>query len=484
MTTRTSPEVDKAIKDVLSIKNTNNPLIEVADIPNNLKYRPGAPRKPSRHIGQYKLLMNEWQFLNSVLGDLKTQTYVVYAGAAPSNHIWWLSMHFPSVKFILVDPAEFVIYMGGDGAPPIVSDTHYEQLFRSRGSKPFPIQYLFANVESKYEKKHRVIQMIGGSDTLILDKDVSADIKKIHAMGAHNMASGGRVCELIKTAPASVRIFIIEDFFTTDLAHELAPLNPHFVSDIRTNINGMRDALWYSDVAKINKDNGGSDHPGGSAHPGDLDLIWNLAQQYIWGAIIRSTCASGPGRASVMLKFRAPYMRDIDRKIIMRCATEQPFHATFIEYKKLTGESIADQYLSGKFRYVGGKLYIQPWSGQNSSETRLVFKNENIMTYDVEEYNDKLFYYNSVLRQYQNHVNAHADAKRGFDHCNDCALTAAILDEYCRKFDVDYEKKFKNWTAILDKMTGRCIKGFGHGGAFGVLTWDYVLKVRAQSQYS
>ena len=63
-------------------------------------------KKGIRHWGQRKLFITELFFLTKYqnLGDV-----VIYAGAAPGNHIPFLTELFPQLKFILVDPNKFMI---------------------------------------------------------------------------------------------------------------------------------------------------------------------------------------------------------------------------------------------------------------------------------------------------------------------------------------------------------------------------------------
>jgi hypothetical protein len=76
---------------------------------------PQAPYKLEKiaksvvHWGQRKLLISEIEFL-TVVGkeDLEGAT-VVYAGAAPGSHIVYLAKLFPTVDFVLVDPASFTV---------------------------------------------------------------------------------------------------------------------------------------------------------------------------------------------------------------------------------------------------------------------------------------------------------------------------------------------------------------------------------------
>lgn len=62
------------------------------------------------HWGQRKLLLSEIEFL-TIIGreKLLRDAVVVYAGAAPGTHITYLAQLFPSVGFILVDPAPFTV---------------------------------------------------------------------------------------------------------------------------------------------------------------------------------------------------------------------------------------------------------------------------------------------------------------------------------------------------------------------------------------
>lgn len=56
-----------------------------------------------QHQGQRKLLLSEIQFL-SKFGNADT---IIYPGAAPGNHIVFLTKMFPHFKWILIDPAPF-----------------------------------------------------------------------------------------------------------------------------------------------------------------------------------------------------------------------------------------------------------------------------------------------------------------------------------------------------------------------------------------
>lgn len=71
------------------------------------EYRPiitqdDMPEWRSTHLGQRKLLLSEIMFLSLCLDQ--PNTVVVYAGAAPCDHLSFLLKLFPTVSFVLVDP--------------------------------------------------------------------------------------------------------------------------------------------------------------------------------------------------------------------------------------------------------------------------------------------------------------------------------------------------------------------------------------------
>ena len=78
------------------------------DINQSIKYVNNHIPNINVHMGQRKLFLSELQFL--VDNAYSTvSSVVVYAGAAPGNHTKFLASLFPNIKFILVDPAKFIV---------------------------------------------------------------------------------------------------------------------------------------------------------------------------------------------------------------------------------------------------------------------------------------------------------------------------------------------------------------------------------------
>ncbi len=82
-----------------------------------------APR--CAHIGQLKLLLSEIEFLTPYYGR---SLHVIYAGAAPGVHIPILAQMFPTMRFVLVDPARSMISNGEYTNIEVIQDFMSEAL--------------------------------------------------------------------------------------------------------------------------------------------------------------------------------------------------------------------------------------------------------------------------------------------------------------------------------------------------------------------
>lgn len=450
---RKSTIIDNRIREDIS---KNKACLDVpvtsTDIKNPLTYQDKAPRKPSLHIGQRKLFNNEFLFITDYLAHLDDAAIIVYAGAAPCNHVWWLHRLFPNIKFVLVDPNEFLIYLS-------LGQTHhknYENKYTQYNACLNPetehcdaIKYLFAGSVNMYKagvagpngQKSRMITMLDeNGKSIILDKDNAEDKKRIAEI---NSKLTTNLVERIQNSTA--RIFIIEDYMTLQLSKLLKC--DLFISDIRTNLEN-----------KI---------------PGDLDLIWNMSQQYNWIHYLKPDYS--------MLKFRAPFMRDAD-KIEVKSAIEKgegPFSADFAESKNLGVDFLGD-YFRGDFKYFEGGTYLQSWAGSNSSESRLITaRDAPIVKYDIAHYENCLFQWN-IERAFYCFKNPFALKTWGFDHCGDCALEAYGLNYYMCKYDTIID--LNEWLIEMKIATGgRDLKKHGHGFLFGWPTWQRVEEMRNEA---
>lgn len=199
------------------------------------------------------------------------------------------------------------------------------------------------------------------------------------------------------TAESKTRVFLINDYYKDATSEILKSLGGTlFISDIRTSDND--DA------------------------PSDLDILWNGAQQMNWISILKPLF--------YMVKFRTPYL--VNGK-----TTTFPYQKSDFDLAIKNGIDFVSEYNSnsGKYTYLDGEIYLQAWSGYKSTETRLIGqldKNGQILkkTYDILEYEEKLFYFNTILRMYGYYYNNHASKTLGFDHCYDCARENDIFQKY------------------------------------------------------
>jgi hypothetical protein len=332
------------------------PAIKYDDIPESLEYQPDRKLfKFGLHNGQRKLGLSEIQFITQ-----NPSEFYVYAGAAPSQKGYLLSLLFPKIRLILVDPNPF-------------------RLFVDENRTQFP-----GDVQS-----HPDIQLL--------------DKQWVKSADSESLVDHVRY--------SSHKIFLINDFFTDTLAKKLAPLRANFVCDIRTRDESMES-------------------------PSDLDIVWNLAQQFNWMQILNPPASC--------LKFRAPFYADKDH--FTRNHTKSFYKNTF-DLARQFGVDFVKDYFSKTLRYTPGEIFLQAWQPRSSTESRLHVKDVgSLVDYDVLDYEGKFHFYNSTYRVSALHDNLlfklgkidKALAKRiesqCIDHCNDCAIEADIWNDYIKRF--------------------------------------------------
>ena len=90
-----------------------------------------------------------------------------------------------------------------------------------------------------------------------------------------------------------------------------------------------------------------------------------------------------------------------------------------------------------KYKYFDGKLFIQPFPPPTTNESRLVVKKNPVdKIYDLNDYEDKFYYHNRILRVC-NYSKLHNYKYKYFCNCYDCTLFFLILENYINKFNPD-----------------------------------------------
>jgi hypothetical protein len=88
---------------------------------------------------------------------------------------------------------------------------------------------------------------------------------------------------------------------------------------------------------------------------------------------------------------------------------------------------------TGNTEYPKGDIYLQPFPGHNSTETRLIVKkNAPIISYDNQKYEEQMFYHNTILRKYHykslfGTFNMETDH---LDNCYDCTTLMHVIHQY------------------------------------------------------
>ena len=92
-----------------------------------------------------------------------------------------------------------------------------------------------------------------------------------------------------------------------------------------------------------------------------------------------------------------------------------------------------------EFLYFDGKIVIQPWGPQSSTETRLIVKSPfKKKKWNCRMYEEQMFYFNTFTRcQYYEHD----IVTTGIDNCYDCATEIFIIRNYLKKFNPDKNNK-------------------------------------------
>lgn len=370
--------------------------VDIKDIKYRLPYRPSKHLlKTTMHNGQIKLLLTEIEFLTYILPDLNTPAVVVYAGSAPSHKYPFLRSLFPKVKFVLVDPHEHLFIDG--------NRTQYDS----------PQDYLYLVAAGSNDK---VTTRITGMDK---EKELPCTVGKPinlygdpYALRTTTLQGSlpDNTAQIIRDCPQQT--IIIEDYMTDHLASLLAPLQPYFMSDIRTRV----------------------DSEGSDPSPSDLDILWNSALMYNWLTILKPH--------KYMLKFRTPFglTSNADKNKTKLAADYTAFPITHHALQACPVKFI-DDFNHGKFTYLAAEhIWLQAFPGHSSTETRLVGSwpttgLPKLETYDCASYEDHLFYYNRIQRSFGHHQCADfADRTVMTDHCGDCALSRHILAAYSAKF--------------------------------------------------
>ena len=431
------------------------PRITRDDIPKSIPYE--SSDKPANlvnmakkcHNGQNKLLLTEIQALTMYIDSLDEQLYVIYAGAAPSNKLWMYMSMFPNIKFILVDPNEFQIY---------VNNVHHNSHYEFPGKE---IVYMRVSDKSNINKRYtdnNIPRMVSH----YLDPSNPVDKKDLDESLEWDEDS---MIDYIQSSHHQVYIF--EDYMTPKLSRSLGKL-----------IADEKKVLFWSDIRTNVGEQGTS--------PTDIDVIANAAMNYTWLKLLTENYKSSEFYS--MLKFRVPYFdagEEIDWYEFYDNLKSTKDEG--VDYKlEMTGMPLADSLEEERnakkakcvnsMPWFRGDIYIQAYAGVSSAETRLHSNLEDIradlVKHSLPEHEDKMFYYNKIERFGYIFENPYSSETLKFDHCGDCSIAASIWSDFIDKFyppmsDEKKTIKIHELVETIGSLSGRPLtKTSPHGYKF------------------
>jgi len=109
----------------------------------------------------------------------------------------------------------------------------------------------------------------------------------------------------------------------------------------------------------------------------------------------------------------------------------------------------------GTVEYLAGDIYIQPFPGPTSTETRLVVARDAAMvSYDNTRYEEQMYYHNAVGRkEHYDTMLGPLDLKRdALDNCYDCASFIEIILQYLMLGDFNKKDKHAQKTILRKKL--------------------------------
>jgi hypothetical protein len=360
-----------------------------------------------KHNGQVKLFLTEVEYLTKYIDKSTKHNIVIYAGSAPSNKLPLLMDMFPNVTFILVDPNE-----------------HY--LLFSSGS-----QYEDLNIEKILYFKYTNRRGLSFRD---FDKEHNINLHKygiIHRGNFDYEKQSIDLADVKKTIEQyQYRVYIIEDLYTSDMSKTFSTIdcdNIFFISDIRTGVAG-------------------------DDNPGSIDILWNSAQMFNWIKYLKPK--------SYMIKFRCPFDFNIEYDKIPNFILD--------EFRECSEIDFLTNARKGIYEYFDAEVMLQAFAPCDSAETRLVGTTLNVRKYDIIDYEQHMFYYNTVYRFYSWHdlPDTYLDKHIGLDHCADCALMYNILSNYQKKY-----KLFESEKVIVEHLLNSIRRDITSKSYHGTYYW-------------
>jgi hypothetical protein len=311
---------------------------------------------------------------------------------------------FPNVNFVLIDPAPANIKIEQ------CSNLTSGHVSHMRCDTPHIVY--FTNVDAaRHSSADNILYYNSGMPTVLSAADAGLPTP---------------VAQLRDAFEHGARVVVLESYMTPDLVGEIGEAltgyqSIHFWSDIRSKI-GLVSQL-----------------SGTAASPTDVDLLDNLALQYL--------CALRMCPHRVWFKFRCCF-GDVSSRVLD--SADCPYIDMAAELR------MRELYQHRKFMYIAGDVCLQCWPGEDSAETRISTAwPAPLIEYDWSDYESAMYAYNMCDRWARQFRNDYATDPRmialGLDRCADCSRAVAIVEEY--RTHVDASEPVPD---IIDRIFSTC----------------------------
>jgi cap3/cap4 methyltransferase len=335
------------------------------------KYRSrGKEPKTAVHWGQRKLLISEMQLI-TYFCQPGVKYWIVYVGAAPGSHILFLDDLYDRLHdWELIDPGQW----------------DHRLTAQSNARKNIALRNVFFDNAEAYRLVERRLVKAGCPALSAIYRDIIAvaDAAAEERLVGDRVTDGGDA-ETARTIDIPVKF--------------VQPLRPALSAlALLTGVAAERcPMLFVSDVRS------GSEK---SCKQGELELhvYENMMAQEAWTDICNASFA--------MLKFRLPYneVTKYSHELKKNVVTKSPFPPQSL--------------------HCAGSMLLPVWTRPTSTECRLVVPaNSGKKEYSHGDYEDKMFFFNAVVRErcYFRHG---VDGHPWITHHYDGAAEVALLERF------------------------------------------------------
>lgn len=354
--------------------------------------------KSAVHWGQRKLFLSEMQLLTLVVPDPLEPHWIIYVGSAPGTHLLYLDRLFGHVhQWELVDPGKFDAALHEEAAPPqqdrntmarsednnkaSIANNNSSSKRPSVGKSKFTLRNQFFDNNAAYELMSRRLRKAKcPALAAVYDEMVDTFCNRAKTASTTKTTTGENVNE------ARTEDIPIRNEPAVQLPSGLGLLLRACASRVKT--------LFLSDVRSGDEKNDSFEQ----------HVYENTLAQETWTDILQPSFA--------MLKHRLPYTS------VRRDDPKNPGRSVY-EPSQFGAETM----------HLNGRVLLPVFARLTSTEARLIVKEGALRrSYNHKQYEDQMFFFNSVLRETVHFAAAADNKKRSGDGATAGADDSGAVD--------------------------------------------------------